>query len=174
MNRRHLIQCPSIDEHGKGYPDAVYRFVDICECFDCRSRWQELPHDADVWRPGPIHFHRRVSFYTSPHRIRPLPGGRNGNKITTFVAGSSVELTGLTNTSSGLFNVSLSSANGSSITNTYQLSGLSSLLSPTTLFYACGLNDTATHMLTITNVENKTLVIDGLNVSVVSGGKRYV
>ena len=120
-------------------------------------------------------FKGEVSFYKLQRIgfVRCL-AGQKGNKMTTFVAGSSVELMGLTNASSGLFNVSLSSSNGSSITNTYQLSGLSSLLSPTTLFYACGLNDTATHMLTITNVENKTLVIDGLNVSVVTGGKRYV
>lgn len=81
---------------------------------------------------------------------------------------------GLTNASSGLYNISLSSSNGSSIIDNLQLSSFSSFLSFTTLFYAYGLNDSMTHTLTITNAEDKTLAVDGLNITVVNGGKRYV
>ena len=80
---------------------------------------------------------------------------------------------GLTNASSGLYNVSLSSSNGSLLFNDLQLSGFSSFLTYTTLFYAYGLNDSMTYTLTITNAEDSMLAVDGLNITVLSGGKRY-
>ena len=81
---------------------------------------------------------------------------------------------GIANASSGLYNVTLRTSNGSTIFDNLQLSAFSSFLSFTTLFYAYGLNESMTHTLTISNAENKTLAVDGLNITVVNGGKRFV
>ena len=87
-------------------------------------------------------------------------------------AGSSIELAGLTNASAGLFNISLTS--DSVAIQQQQLSGLSSFLTYTTLFYASGLNPNTTHTLTVINAENKTLALESMNITVVDGGERYV
>ena len=85
-----------------------------------------------------------------------------------------MELNGLTNASAGLFNVTLSSDSDPEILEQQTLSGFSSFLTYTTLFYATSLNASANYTLTVTNLENKTLALDGMNVTVVSGGNPYV
>lgn len=90
------------------------------------------------------------------------------------VPGSSVELAGLTNASSGLFSISLSSESDSSSIQQQQLSGQSSFLAPATLFYASGLDRNATHTLTVTNLEKKPLALRDLNITVVKGDERWV
>lgn len=85
-----------------------------------------------------------------------------------------MELSGLTNASAGLFNVTLASDSEPEILDQQTLSGFSSFLTYTTLFYASGLNDSTNYTLTVTNLENKTLALDGMNVTVVSGGISYV
>lgn len=95
-------------------------------------------------------------------------------RVFTPNIGSSVELHGLTNATSGLFNVTLTSDSDQSIIEQQQITGLSSFLTYTTLFYATGLDQTSNHTLTITNIENKTLAVDGMNVTVISGGHVYV
>ena len=93
--------------------------------------------------------------------------------LTCFVAGSSVELSGLTNASSGLCAITLNSDSSSSNNQQQQLSGQSSFLAPATLFYASGLARDATHTLTVTNLENKTLTLSDLSITVVQADKRY-
>jgi len=88
--------------------------------------------------------------------------------------GSSVAVTGLINSTAGLFNVSLTSNASLPVVEQQQLSGFSLFLVYTTLFSASGLDPTATHTLTITNTENRTLALNGLNVTVVSGGTACV
>lgn len=85
-----------------------------------------------------------------------------------------MEVSGLTNSSSGLFNVTLTSESDSSVVEHQQLSGASSFQAYTTLFYASDLDNSANYTLTITNVENKTLVLDGMDITVISGGNTYV
>lgn len=90
------------------------------------------------------------------------------------MAGSSVELSGLTNASSGLFSITLNSDSSSSNNQQQQLSGQSSFLAPATLFYASGLARDATHTLTVTNLENKSLSLSDLSITVVQADKRFV
>ncbi|KAL5523805.1 hypothetical protein ACEPAG_7978 [Sanghuangporus baumii] len=95
-----------------------------------------------------------------------------GDQAQYSFKGSSIELGGLTNASAGLFNISLTSdANTSTAIRQQQLSGFSSFLTYTTLFTASGLNADAMHTLTITNAENKTLALNSMNITVVSGGQ---
>ena len=54
-----------------------------------------------------------------------------------------------------------------------QLSGESLFLAYTTLFYATSLDRDRTYTLTVTNLENKTLAIQGMNITVLDGGERY-
>ncbi|KAH8119365.1 hypothetical protein DFH11DRAFT_1502100 [Phellopilus nigrolimitatus] len=98
----------------------------------------------------------------------------SGDQASYAFRGSSVQLAGLTNATSGNFNVTLSSEFDPSVIIQQQISGSSAFTTYTTLFYASGLDSDAAHMLTITNLENKTLAIDTMNVTVVSGGQRYV
>ncbi|KAL5528404.1 hypothetical protein ACEPAF_7540 [Sanghuangporus sanghuang] len=98
-----------------------------------------------------------------------------GDQAQYSFKGSSIELGGLTNASAGLFNISLTSdANTSTAIRQQQLSGFSSFLTYTTLFTASGLNADAMHTLTITNAENKTLALNSMNITVMSGGQTYV
>ncbi|EJD03010.1 uncharacterized protein FOMMEDRAFT_20179 [Fomitiporia mediterranea MF3/22] len=94
-----------------------------------------------------------------------------GDQAQYSFKGSSIELAGLTNASAGLFNISLTSDSDSVTLRQQQLSGISSFLTYTTLFYASGLDPTATHTLTIRNIENRTLAVDSMNITVVSGGQ---
>jgi len=119
------------------------------------------------------------SFETDPLLI---PDGDNGFHITQTSGdfaeyafqGSSVFVTGLVNSTAGDFNVSLTSNASSPVVEEQQLTGISPFLVYTILFSASGLDPTATHTLTITNIENRTLALNGLNVTVVSGGTAYV
>ena len=88
--------------------------------------------------------------------------------------GSSVAVAGVVNSTAGLFNVSLVSNASSAVIEQQQLSGFSPFLVYTTLFTASGLDPTAAHTLTITNIENRTLALNGLNVTVVAGGTACV
>ena len=78
------------------------------------------------------------------------------------------------NASSGLFSITLSSVSDSSSIEQQQLSGQSQFLAHTTLFYASGLDRNATHTITVTNLENKTLALHDMSITVVRGEKRYV
>ncbi|KAI5123979.1 hypothetical protein M0805_006391 [Coniferiporia weirii] len=95
----------------------------------------------------------------------------SGDQAQYSFQGSSVELGGLTNATSGLFNISLSSDSVSSGVQQQQISSQSLFLTHTTLFYASGLDRNATHTITITNLENKTLGLDNMSITVVSGGE---
>lgn len=70
--------------------------------------------------------------------------------------------------------MTLSSESDPPIELNQQLSGESLFLSYTTLFYASGLDRDRTYTLTVTNLENKTLAIQGMNITVLDGGERYV
>ncbi|THH07755.1 hypothetical protein EW145_g3171 [Phellinidium pouzarii] len=95
----------------------------------------------------------------------------SGDQARYSFQGSSVQLGGLTNATSGLFNIALTSDSDPSIVKQQQISSFSSFLAYTTLFYASGLERNATHILTVTNLENKTLGLDSLSIMVVSGGE---
>ncbi|KLO18400.1 hypothetical protein SCHPADRAFT_819830 [Schizopora paradoxa] len=126
-----------------------------------------------------MQFNGSWSFVTDPTLV---PDGDNGFHITSTSGdfaeypfqGSSVAVTGIVNSTAGLFNVSVTSNASSAVIEQQQLSGFSPFLVYTTLFTASGLDSTVAHTLTITNIENRTLALNGLNVTVVSGGTAYV
>ncbi|TDL24223.1 hypothetical protein BD410DRAFT_838270 [Rickenella mellea] len=94
--------------------------------------------------------------------------------------GTSIQLDGLLNSTAGLYNVTLSptntsitttntttafSSNKNNITITQQLNASFPFLTPATLFYASGLDPNTSYHLLVTNLEDKTLAIDGLRIT---------
>lgn len=77
------------------------------------------------------------------------------------------------NATAGPYNVSLTSQNGSLI-QFQQLSGLSSFLTNSTLFYASGLDYSNPYVLTVTNVGNTSLALNGVQITKVAGGQTCV
>jgi hypothetical protein len=86
-----------------------------------------------------------------------------GDELSIFFTGSAVAVTGIRNTTMGLYNVTLDGA-----TSTYD--GQSDWFEPSTLFLQAGLDELSRHSLTITNVDDASVAIAGVNVTHVEGG----
>ena len=161
------------DDDYQQYTDAISRVMVIREQLRTNPRRRpQLSYNTGRWRPGPVFVQRCLSD-SSIASVTVPPPAIASNLLA--VAGSSIELAGLKNASAGFFNISLTSdANTSTAIREQQLSGFSPFLTHTTLFTASGLDGDAMHTITITNAENKTLALNGMNITVVGGGQTYV
>lgn len=86
-----------------------------------------------------------------------------GSKASISFTGSAVAVTGIRNTTTGHYNVTIDG-----VTSTFD--GRSDWLEPSTLFLQAGLDEMSRHSLTVTNVDDASLAITGINITHVNGG----
>jgi hypothetical protein len=90
-----------------------------------------------------------------------------GSTASISFLASAVTITGIRNTTVGHYNITLDGT-------TTTLNGQSDWLEPSTLFLQGGLDELSEHNLTITNADDASLAIAGLNLTLLSGGTPWV